>query len=274
MNINSVVLLLGKRLVNNQLTLEGRSRVEHLARSSPLLDVKTTLIVVCGGVTDNQNVSEARAMMDYLSQLLPADVLGGYQIVLENESQNTIENLSNAAMKLIQCPGYQIGRCLNITLLSNDYHLKRIVEIEQLMPEQGLISKMVERCRQVGLEVSVGSQLEHHHAVPYPHKGTRAEAFLYCDELTTYRVYLEGVKARVFARPLSGVRRAPYQIAQRAIERLQALPLNQQEHALVLEIKSLVEATAENSAYSHCVDALQRLDKALTQLNRWLDPET
>ncbi|UPQ90078.1 YdcF family protein [Vibrio sinaloensis] len=269
MNINSVVLLLGKRLVNGQLTAEGRSRVELLARHLPNIDAKQTLIVMCGGITDSQSVSEAQAMMDYLTLLLPDHELARYSILLEQESQNTIENLGNAAMKLTQLP----DQCVSVTLLSNDYHLMRIVEIEQLMPEQGLISKMINKCKQWGMDICIDAQLQHHLIAPYPHQGERARAFLLCDQLTTYRVYLEGRTARVFERPLSEVRTTPFQLARQAIEELKRLPLNSQQHAWVMDIESSVEATHEQASDQVCIDSLQRLNSCLTKLNRQLDPE-
>lgn len=273
MNINSVVLLLGKRLVNGQLTLEGRSRIELLARHLPNIDPKQTLIVMCGGATESQLVSEAQAMMDYVTLLVPDVELARYSILLEQESQNTIENLGNAAMKLTQLRDRRVGQCISVTLLSNDYHLKRIVEIEQLMPEQGLISKMINKCKQWGMDITIDAQLQRHLVVPYPHQGERARAFLLCDQLTTYRVYLEGRIARVFERPLSEVRSTPYQLARQAIAELKRLPLTSQQHAWVEDIESSVEATHEQASDQVCIDSLQRLDSGLTKLNRQLDPE-
>lgn len=274
MNINSVVLVLGKRLVSDQLTGEGRSRVEALAKKMASLDSETTAIVFCGGVAQGQQVSEAMAMRDYLQQLLPLSILESYQILLEDQSQNTIENLANAANKLKQSLTLPHQQPLRLILLSNDYHLKRIFQIEKLMAEQGLLNAMRHRCRMLGLDITITNQPSQHWAVPYPHDGARARGFLLLDELTTYRVYLEGVVASVFKRPLIKVRAKPYQIARQALSRLKASDFEEQIQNSLTQIEQAIENTPPEVDTQCCETYLTLLDCHLTALNRRIDPES
>ncbi|WP_038177312.1 YdcF family protein [Vibrio pacinii] len=273
MNINSVVLVLGKRLVSDQLTVEGRSRVEALAKQMMSLNSKTTAIIFCGGVTQGQLVSEAMAMRDYLQQLLPLSVIESYRILLEDQSQNTIENLANAASKLKQSLTSLHQQKLTLTLLSNDYHLQRIFQVETLMPEQGLLNAMRHQCHTLELNISITNQLSHHFSVPYPHDGARAHGFLLLDELTTYRVYLEGVVACVFKRPLTEVRAQPYQIARQALKRLKILSFDKPIQHSLTQIERAVENTPAEVDTQVCVTYLKQLNWHLTDLNRRIDPE-
>lgn len=223
MNIRNVVIVLGKRLIGNALTAEGKSRVEALPKLLSSYDLNETVLLFCGGVTPGQTISEAMAMRDYFKQLPSAKMLDDSNIILESDSQNTVQNIQNAALKLKQL-GLADQR-VEVTLVSNDYHLKRIFEIQSLMDEQGLLRTLKQHCASSGLNLHIDQDIDQHCSVMYPYQGLYAQAFLLIDELTTYRVYLEGVVNKAFDRPLDDVRYLPEKLALHALSLLEALNL-------------------------------------------------
>lgn len=268
-----VILVLGKRLVNNQLTQEGLSRVEALPNILETSDKTALALVFCGGITINQSVSEASAMYKRFLEIMPEHGLSEKQILLEELSINTVENISNAADKLIQSSICTAGQAVECVFVSNDYHLERIFEIQALMDEQGLLRVLKDKCMASGLSISISNQLGDHCVVPYPHQGASAEAFLAVDELTTYRVYLEGIKSGVFQRPHTDVRREPLALARMAIKKLSKLNLASDVRQLLDEIENIVESTTPDLAIDELLARLKKLDGVLTYLNRYFDPE-
>ncbi|MGR5068448.1 MULTISPECIES: YdcF family protein [Vibrio] len=276
MTLDKVVLVLGKRLVNDELTLEGRTRVEALVEALTDLRVETTALVFCGGVTRGQTVSEADAMLTYFRQLTASDFMPfpQSQIILENQSLNTVQNMQNSVVALQRSGLCKKDQRIQVSLLSNDYHLERILEIQTLMDEQGLLRVLKTGSLEAGIELDIPIDINHHISAHYPHVGTYAEAFLLSDELTTYRVYLEGVKNKAFKRDLVQVQAKPLAIALKAIENLQALPLEQEVLRQISEMKKAIEMTAIDDSVLAAEQALTVLHPILTALNQRLDPET
>ncbi len=279
MKLDNVVIVLGKRLINNRLSAEGISRVMALTDSLKSLPVDNTVLIFCGGKTQGQNVSEADAMFRYFQTLNDslAEPFPESRILLENRSQNTIQNMQKAAEILCRSGVFYASLFpqtpVNVTLLSNDYHLERIIEIQTLMDEQGLLRVLKERCALMGLELSIPLDTDKHISVPYPHKGALAEAFLLLDELTTYRVYLEGVTNGVFTRDVSDVKAQSLRIAQAAIDKLQILPLGKVVQEQIVEMKKAIAMTTSNNSLEVTKQALDRLHPILTSLNRAVDPD-
>jgi hypothetical protein len=110
--------------------------------------------------------------------------------------------------------------------------------------------------------------------VPYPHHGASAQAFLLLDELTTYRVYLEGAIRGVFSQGLAAVRAKPLHIAQTAIEKLEMLPLDHESLQNIQEIKKAVAMTAFDDNLNVVQQALDIIHPLLTVMNRTIDPES
>lgn len=279
MNLDNVVIILGKRLINNRLSAEGVSRVTALLNALDSFPAKNTALIFCGGKTEGQHISEADAMYRYfqtlnLSRAIP---FPKSHILLEDRSLNTFQNMNNAAEMLCNCGLFNTTSLeqspINVTLLSNDYHLERIIEIQKLMDEQGLLRVLKSCGASGGLELSISLDIEQHICVPYPHRGTFANAFLLLDELTTYRVYLEGVISDVFTRDLSIVRSKPLLIAQTAIEKLLLLPLGNEILMQIEEMKKAIEMTAFDCDLDLAKQALDIYHPILTLLNRTLDPE-
>ncbi|HHP0509390.1 TPA: YdcF family protein [Vibrio harveyi] len=275
MKLNKVVIILGKRLVHDQLSAEGRSRVEALVSVLNQWDFELTALVFCGGVTQGQTISEADAMYQYFGQL--AKVRGidfpDQQVIIESRSLNTVQNMQNAAKELLKSGLCPMGQAIEVILLSNDYHLERIIEIQTLMDEQGLLRVLKSRCADMGIELTVSLDIAEHISVPYPNSGTQADAFLLFDELTTYRVYLEGVKNKAFKRDLAQVQAKPLAIALKAIEKLQTLPLTQDVKNQIAEMKKAIEMTAFDDSVFAAQQALAVFHPILTALNQRLDPE-
>ncbi|AMG09124.1 YdcF family protein [Vibrio parahaemolyticus] len=278
MKLGNVVIVLGKRLVNNQLSAEGISRVEALAAKILEMPMENTALVFCGGKTQGQSISEADAMYAYFQTLNTslAKPFPTSQILLENRSLNTFENMRNAAKVLCESGLFPLPSqaTVEVILLSNAYHLERILEIQTLMDEQGLLRVLKSQCASVGLDLHISLDIQKHISVPYPHQGPQAEAFLLLDELTTYRVYLEGVKSGAFQRDLTSVRAQPLLRAEQAINQLRALPLEMDVLQQIAEMKKAIEMTASDESVATAERALEVFHPILTALNRRLDPES
>nr|WP_319557229.1 YdcF family protein [uncultured Vibrio sp.] len=280
MQLDNVVIVLGKRLINNKLSPEGASRVKALVSALGSLRINSTAILFCGGKTQGQDIAEADAMFRYFrtlnnSRLRP---FPESQVVIENRSLNTLQNMKNAADELCNSDLFQAAKYdqspIKVTLVSNDYHLERILEIQTLMDEQGLLNVLKTCCVSMGLELSIPLDVDKHISVPYPHQGISAEAFLLLDELTTYRVYLEGAVRGVFSQDLAAVRAKPLHIAQLAIEKLEVLPLDNESAKNIQEIKKAVAMTAFNDNLNVVQQALDIIHPLLTMMNRTIDPES
>ncbi|EJG0780199.1 YdcF family protein [Vibrio parahaemolyticus] len=278
MKLGNVVILLGKRLVNNQLSAEGISRVEALAAKIREMPMENTALVFCGGKTQGQSISEADAMYAYFQTLNTslAKPFPTSQVLLENRSLITFENMRNAAKVLCESGLFPLPSqaAVEVILLSNAYHLERIFEIQTLMDEQGLLRVLKSQCASVGLDLHISLDIQKHISVPYPHQGPLAEAFLLLDELTTYRVYLEGVKSGAFQRDLTSVRAQPLLRAKQAINQLRALPLEMDVLQQIAEMKKAIEMTAFDESVATAERALEVFHPILTALNRRLDPES
>ncbi|EMI4156411.1 YdcF family protein [Vibrio parahaemolyticus] len=278
MKLGNVVIVLGKRLVNNQLSAEGISRVEALAANIREMPMENTALVFCGGKTQGQSISEADAMYAYFQTLNTslAKPFPTSQILLENRSLNTFENMRNAAKVLCESGLFPLPSqaAVEVIWLSNAYHLERILEIQTLMDEQGLLRVLKSQCASVGLDLHISLDIQKHISVLYPHQGPQAEAFLLLDELTTYRVYLEGVKSGAFQRDLTSVRAQPLLRAKQAINQLRALPLEMDVLQQIAEMKKAIEMTAFDESVATAERALEVFHPILTALNRRLDPES
>lgn len=76
-------------------------------------------VVVTGGKGDDEHVSEAQAMYDYLTE----HGVDGDSILLEDQSRNTWQNI-NYTLELLDEEGYDTTD--DVLLVSNGFHLRRI----------------------------------------------------------------------------------------------------------------------------------------------------
>ncbi|MBN8139537.1 YdcF family protein [Vibrio vulnificus] len=275
-----LVIVLGKRLFKNALTPEGVSRVDALveAMASGKIEPESR-IAFCGGITQGQTRSEAIAMFDYFQQRCHANNLAfsAQNILLEERSTSTVENIFEVSRLLNQSGQCSAGSVLKVTFVSNDYHLKRIFEIQQLMDEQGLLRVLRERCAQHGVHLDIHHDLEAHVSVPYPNVGGEAQLFLLIDELTTYRVYLEGVARGVFQRPLKEVRRIPYQKAQDALSAIRSVLSQNTDWSPYYHDFAQLQQWIEESDIEQEAATISQIarcfNRTLVGLNRRFDPE-
>ncbi|MCG6303992.1 YdcF family protein [Vibrio vulnificus] len=275
-----LVIVLGKRLFKNALTPEGVSRVDALVEAMALGQIEPgSRIAFCGGVTQGQARSEANAMFDYFQQCCLAKNLtfSAQNILLEERSTSTVENIFEVSRLLIQRGQCSEGSVLKVTFVSNDYHLKRIFEIQQLMDEQGLLRVLRERCAQHGVHLDIRHDLEAHVSVPYPNVGGEAQLFLLIDELTTYRVYLEGGARGVFQRPLKEVRRIPYQKAQDALSAIRSVLAQNTDWSPYYHDFAQLQQWIEESDIEQEAATISQIarcfNRTLVGLNRRFDPE-
>ncbi|MCK6264611.1 YdcF family protein [Vibrio sp. ZSDE26] len=278
MGIQNVIIILGKRLQGNKLTLEGKSRVDALINHLPNVNPNDTALLFCGGTTNGQTLSESQAMFDYFMSSSSTSIFPKHQIVLEQDSTSTVENIQHGSKALLDSGLVDGDTVLTVTFVSNEYHLGRIFEIQKLMDEQGLLGVLWKKCLALGVSLNIPYQLEEHIAVPYPYHGPNASLFLYVESLTTYRVYLEGVVAGVFARNLDLVRDVPYKLALSALEEIKRLLNGNDDYIalrlLIATLESVVIETHPNRSIKKVREYLAVLDTNLTLLNRYLDPES
>lgn len=110
------ILLLGYGLdENDQATQELKLRVKAAAKA--YREGYSEVIVACGGTTDQHKISEAEVMQ----ALLIEEGVPGEQILLENQSQITIENMRFAAATLGGAKGKRV------LVVTSDYHVRRAV---------------------------------------------------------------------------------------------------------------------------------------------------
>lgn len=76
-------------------------------------------VVVSGGQGADEPSTEAQAMYDYLVE----HGVDGEQILLEEESHNTLQNL-NDTMELLESEGYDTS--VDMVVVSNGFHLTRV----------------------------------------------------------------------------------------------------------------------------------------------------
>ena len=278
MSIKNLVVVLGKRLNKNELTAEGQGRVEAAIDYLVSRSNDEVAIAFCGGVTPGQTLSEAEVMYEYFLQLESQleSPLSIQARLLEKKSTNTIENIHNLALELIESGLFENGQQLNVILVSNDYHLQRIFEIQSLMDAQGLLKVLEERCGQLGVSLNIERDIEQHVVVPYPHRTVQGQLFLLTDSLTTYRVYLEGTVAGRFVGQEQQTRKIPAQLGLDAIDKATQLSESGQFsllNSLLPLLLNCIEETPVGTDKEKVREYLALLDTNLTLLNRYLDPE-
>ncbi|QFT12340.1 YdcF family protein [Vibrio sp. THAF190c] len=278
MSIKNLVVVLGKRLNKNELTAEGQGRVEAAIDYLVSRSNDEVAVAFCGGVTPGQTLSEAEVMYEYFLQLESQleSPLSIQARLLEKKSTNTMENIQNLALELIESGLFENGQQLNVIFVSNDYHLQRIFEIQSLMDAQGLLKVLEERCGQLGVSLNIGRDIDQHVVVPYPHTTVQGQLFLLTDSLTTYRVYLEGTVAGRFVGQEQQTRKIPAQLGLEAIDKATQLSESGQFsllNSLLPLLLNCIEETPVGTDKEKVREYLALLDTNLTLLNRYLDPE-
>lgn len=109
---SKTVLVLGKRLINNQPDIDFTLRLKRAAFM--LLNKTSEYIYILGGKTKNSNITEASAGKNFLIK----EGINQQSILLEETSQNTLENLKHF------CSISKI-KSQKISIITNRYHLAR-----------------------------------------------------------------------------------------------------------------------------------------------------
>ncbi|WP_428774436.1 YdcF family protein [Vibrio sp.] len=279
MSIKTIILVLGKRLYADSLTPEGESRVLALIDFLSSRENNKSALLFCGGVTAGQRVSEAQAMYDRFCHATQTDhLIAKERILLEQKSTNTVENIRHGAEALIQSGLVPRGERVKVVLVSNDYHLRRLLTIQQTMDEQGLLRLLKHNVEKAGLTLNIPLDIKQHVAAPYPYHSADGELFLRLDQLTVYRVYLEGVVAGVFTRPLEPIRQVPYHLANHAINEAMEICAGNPQLAgfspILNSLQILIEQTGVKVVRSVVKTYLDQFHRQLTDLNRNVDPES
>ena len=112
-------IILGHKLNNNEISDVLRYR---LKKSIKYIDKNPkTKIVLSGGITENNTVSEASVMQEYLIK----NGIDSNSIILEDKSLDTVENINN-------CLNY-IDPNSKVLIISSNYHILRSKMICKLL---------------------------------------------------------------------------------------------------------------------------------------------
>lgn len=84
-----------------------------------LADHPDMIIVVSGGKGDDEHISEAQAMYDYLTE----HGVDGERILMEDQSRNTNQNI-HYTKRLLAAEGYDVTA--EMLVVSNGFHLARV----------------------------------------------------------------------------------------------------------------------------------------------------
>lgn len=123
------VLVLGYQLDNNQMSETLEYRLDKAYEYSKKNE--NSILVLCGGITHDNTISEAELMEKYLVN----KGLNKNKIVTEDQSTDTIENINNSLS--------YINKDSKIVIISSNYHVFRAKQI----------------CKTVGIEAkSIGSK--------------------------------------------------------------------------------------------------------------------
>ncbi|CAN8064932.1 unnamed protein product [Agarophyton chilense] len=138
-----VVVVFGKHLIRDQLTVEYAKRIITLVKQIARGALSPHVICFTGGngLNDDGTISEAAAGYAFFRNVCEeANVdVSAFQFILEHNSHNTKENLRNVIEELRRRFGADALSACHFTLVSSDYHLIRIQEVHRLSPRQSVL---------------------------------------------------------------------------------------------------------------------------------------
>ena len=120
------ILIAGLCLKNNKPIDEYKIRLNRVISVLYALKTKPNVIIL-GGITGNSSISEAQAGADYLINL----GIDSKQIILEDKSRHTLENLQNARSILFSSSIQKTEQ--NFIIVSSRYHIYRILSFARGM---------------------------------------------------------------------------------------------------------------------------------------------
>jgi hypothetical protein len=174
---SKVYALLGKRLVNNEITKELESRidflVQHLSRYSP------DLVIFTGGSNQGYVPESEKAKEYFLKKIqFPA-----YKVACDYNSKNTGGNIK-AIAEIIQ---HNNPRNVSLEIFTSDYHQKRLLKVDERMYGECLLRDLH------GIKYEIKG-------APYPYpasenslKGISTRLYLAADGFILMKLNLEGI---------------------------------------------------------------------------------
>ncbi len=184
---NLAIAIMGKALSENgQISCEYAAKIAKLANIWPESNDKYALLIFLGGKTKaGASTSEAKAGQEALARVYPGlnESLreSGVEIILEETSRNSIENVHHLAKILHKRAFHQVD------LISSDHHLERLEVVDRFMKNQSLLQLL-------------GNLRGELIKAPYYFAGyenrvisTQAEIYKLADQLNVPRVNVEGV---------------------------------------------------------------------------------
>lgn len=123
-----IVLVAGLCLQHNQVTGEFQNRLDRaiaLEHERSEEDSNNDRIIILGGLTADNQISEARAGADYLMRQGIAEK----KIMLEDQSRHTLENMQHARtlLRTTLASGKQLPQ--DLIIVSSRYHLYRVLTL-------------------------------------------------------------------------------------------------------------------------------------------------
>lgn len=288
-NISSLLLVCGKRLINDQITEEGRSRIEALVNHLKAANnVDNIAIGFAGGVQPGQNKAEAQEYsLEFKRQCAKNNLSWNEnQMLFDLHSSNTIQNIKNMIKAIRDSELLTISGNLEIKLVSTEYHIFRITQIQKCMEAQGLIKLMRNEGEELNLKLIVHDSKDEHICAAYPFENqSLGKIYQHIDKLTIYRVYLEGIKENKFSEEeINNLFRTLSEEAKECIEKIREvaqknLIINRSKESILSAVETLehlIMSTNPNKTTfrNQLQNDLALYHAILTALNKYVDPDS
>lgn len=138
-----VVVVFGKHLIRDQISVEYAKRVVTLVKQIASGALNPDIICFTGGkgVDGKGNVSEAVVGYGFFRNVCEEAQIdvSRFDFILEEKSRNTKENIANVIGELRRRSGSHAVSTCHFTFVSSDYHLIRIQEVHRLSPRQSVL---------------------------------------------------------------------------------------------------------------------------------------
>ncbi|CAM9774898.1 unnamed protein product [Chrysoparadoxa australica] len=194
-----IAVLLGKHLVRDQVTLEYASRIRRLVQCIKNNVLKPNLVCFTGGRVGSNTIGDAAAGFVFFRQLSEHQEvdISEMSFFVEQESTCTKEAMKNVALEVLRLKGEEetktesdfSRRKLAITLISNEYHLSRISDVQRLSPRRSMLAPVVNIGASWALEYATYPYTFSNEEETY----FRAKLYILMEELVPLLVNLQGL---------------------------------------------------------------------------------
>ncbi|CBJ25541.1 conserved unknown protein [Ectocarpus siliculosus] len=207
--LRQVLVVIGKHLIRDQVTVEYASRIRRLVQGLKSGRLQPDLVCFTGGTVRDNRVADASAGYVFFRHLCEQHEVGteNIGILVESESTCTKEALDNVVKEVSRMEREELhereregeGRSAawprqkyHFTLISNEYHLSRIITVHQISETVSLLAPLKL------LEASWGYE-----QVPYPYacsnddaKEFQANVYKTLEDLVPLQVNVQAVANR------------------------------------------------------------------------------